>query len=460
MTAAFSHLDAGTHEGMWRDELSGRDLRSLDTEVDLLVVVAAHPDDETLGAGGLIHRAARSGARVVVVVATDGEASHPDSPSHDRVTLARLRREEVGEAVGLLAPEADVRFLGLADGSLDRAKGELRERLGAVFDQHRTYDAGRVLVATPWSEDRHRDHRIIAEVTAGICAHRRLAHVEFPVWAWHWGTPADLPWERMAALWLTQDERAAKRDALARHVTQIAPLSEQPGDEVLLHSGMLEHFDRDIECFITSSAAAPSDRSLDARWFDDFYTRNGSDPWGFETRWYEQRKRALLMATLPSRELGAVLEIGCATGLLTSELAGRARAVIAMDAAAPAVAAARARLADRPEVSVRQGSVPDDWPEGRFDTIVLSEVGYYLSTADLQRTLGLVEASLAQGGCLVACHWRHPVAEYPQSGDQVHHALRDFGPWETISLHAERDFLLEVFATRPAQSVAEREGLA
>ena len=455
MSEPFSHRDPGTPEAVWRDELSVREIRTLDVEADLLVVVAAHPDDETLGAGGLIHRADRSGVRTVVVVATDGEASHPNSPTHDRMTLARLRRDEVRAAVALLAPDADVAFLGLLDGALDRVEGELRERLSAVIDEHRSIDARRVLVAVPWAQDRHRDHRIVAEAAAAICADLHLTLVEFPVWAWHWGTPADLPWERMVALRLADEAQEVKRRAVAIHVTQIAPLSDEPGDEVLLHEGMVAHFDRDVEIFIM----APADQSLDAAWFNDFYRRNGDDPWGFETRWYERRKRAVLMATLPAPELGAVFEIGCASGLLTSALADRAREVIAMDAAAAAVETARSRLHDRPGVSVRQGSVPADWPEGEFDTIVLSEVGYYLSPLDLQRTLVLIEASLADGGCVVACHWRHPVAEYPQTGDEVHSALRGVGAWQVISVHVEEDFVLEVFARRPAQSVAKSEGL-
>ncbi|MFE5410778.1 bifunctional PIG-L family deacetylase/class I SAM-dependent methyltransferase [Microbacterium sp. NPDC056569] len=456
--AGFSHLDAGTPEAVWRDELARRRLRPLDPEFDLLVVIAAHPDDETLGAGGLLRRATRLGARVVVVIATDGEASHPGSSTHDRATLARLRRDEVRQAVAVLAPDADIRFLGLPDGGLGGAKGELRERLAAIFDQHRGVDPRRALVAVPWADDRHRDHRIAAEVAAAI-AGRRLTLLEYPVWGWHWGTPDDLPWARAVALALTAEDREAKRDALALHVTQIAPLSDQPGDEVLLHAGMREHFDREVEVYVTRATDAGAEQTLDARWFDEFYRRNADDPWGFETRWYEERKRALLMAALPGRELGNVFEIGCATGLLTSELADRARSVIAMDAATRAVATARSRLRGRKEVTVCRGGVPADWPEGRFDTIVLSEVGYYLSPADLRRTCELIEGSLADDGCLVACHWRHPVAEYPQTGDAVHDALRAVPAWETLSLHTEPDFVLEVFARRPAPSVAEREGL-
>ena len=460
MSAAFSHLDAGTPESAWRDEFAGRSLRPLDAQFEVLVVVAAHPDDETLGAGGLLHRAARIGARVVVVIATDGEASHPASPTHDRETLARLRRNEVARAIAILAPDAEVHFLGLPDGLLAERKGHLRERLCAIFDVHRTANPRRVLVAAPWSQDRHRDHRIIAEVTNTIARHRRFIFLEYPVWAWHWGTPDDLPWDRVVALPLTDDELHAKRDALACHVSQISPLSDQPGDEALLHLGMQDHFHRDIEVFLTAEPDDAQAQSMEADWFDEFYRRNSDDPWGFESRWYEQRKRALLLATLPARELGDVFEIGCATGLLTAQLAPRAREVIAMDAATAAVETARARLAPEARVSVRQGRVPEDWPTGRFDTIIFSEIGYYLSPTDLQHTLLRIEASLGDDDHVVACHWRHSVAEYPQTGDQVHEALRSVPGWETVSLHVEKDFLLEVFARRPARSVAEREGLA
>jgi LmbE family N-acetylglucosaminyl deacetylase/SAM-dependent methyltransferase len=460
MTASFRHSDEGTPESVWREDLGRRTLPPLDVSVETLVVIAAHPDDESLGAGGLIARAARYGARVVVIVATDGEASHPRSPTHAPDALARRRREEVRRAVAALAPSVDLRFLGLPDGGLEKRSGQFRERLVATFDALRVADASRVLVASTWSRDRHRDHRVTAEVAAQIARHRRFLHIEYPIWAWHWGTPADLPWDRAVALHLTDEERQGKLDALACHASQIEALSDLPGDEALLHAGMQEHFHRDIEVFFSSAEIPPAAPSLPAAWFDDFYRRHGEDPWGFESRWYEERKRALLMAALPTRSLGDVLEIGCSTGLLTRALADRARTVTAIDAAEAAVHAARARLAGDARVRVLHGAVPGDWPAGRFDTIVLSEVGYYLSEADLRRTLGEIEQALADDGCLVACHWRHPVDAYPQTGDDVHRVLRSVADWETLSLHEERDFVLEVLVRRPARSVAEAEGLA
>ncbi|TDN92229.1 PIG-L family deacetylase [Microbacterium sp. BK668] len=455
----FSHLEAGTSEALWRAELSRRRLRPLDTSFDVLIVVAAHPDDETLGASGLMRRAARSGGRVIVAVASDGEASHPGSPTHDAAALARRRREEVRRAVAHVAPDAEVLFFGLPDGRLASAKASLANHLTAMFDRVRATSARRVLVAAPWAQDRHGDHRAVAETSGDVAGRRRFRYVEYPIWAWHWGVPDDLPWERMVALALTDEEQRAKRHALAVHSSQTEPLSDQPGDEPLLHEGMQAHFHRPVELFVEAEVAQARGQSLDAAWFDDFYRRNGADPWGFETRWYEERKRALLLAALPTAELGDVLEIGCASGLLTRDLSRRARHVLAMDAATTAVETARRRLGGETRVTVRQGSVPADWPTGRFDTIVFSEVGYYLAPDDLRRTLALIEASLSADGCVVACHWRHPVAAYPQTGDDVHDALRAVAAWEVVASHVERDFILDVFTRRPARSVAEREGL-
>ena len=89
----------------------------------------------------------------------------------------------------------------------------------------------------------------------------------------------------------------------------------------------------------------------------------------------------------------------------------------------------------------------------------LKHVSTALSKNDLARTIQRIDGSLAEGGSLVACHWRHPVAEYPQTGDSVHAALRRTGRWQAIVRHEEPDFVLEVFRRPPALSVAQQEGL-
>ncbi|MCW3492553.1 bifunctional PIG-L family deacetylase/class I SAM-dependent methyltransferase [Microbacterium sp. SSM24] len=459
MSAGFSHLDPGTPEAYWQQELERRDIEELDTVLDLLVVVAAHPDDETLGAAGLMARATKRGIPVMVVVASDGERSHPASPSHTPEQLAHLRRIETERAVTLVAPDGDLRFLGLPDGRLDEHVAELRAQIARVVDEPAPRTAGRVLIVAPWSADGHRDHRIVAEVCAAVCAPRGIRHLGYPVWAWHWGDATSLPWSRARALRLGSDETDLKRRAIACHPTQTRALSPQPGDEALLHAGMRSHFERDAEIFFLESEERSEPSGLDAAWFDAFYDRNASDPWGFESRWYEERKRAILLASLPSQHLGRVLEVGCATGVLTAEFAPRSDTVVAMDAAAVAVARTRRRLDHDARVTVLQGTAPGDWPEGEFDTIVVSEVGYYLTRSDLNQLIHRAAESLSEQGCVVACHWRHPVAEYPLTGDDVHDALHELIQWQTVLTHRERDFVLEVFAPAAALSAAQREGL-
>ena len=454
---AFSHLDAGTPETVWRGDPRTSRGPELQIDADELIVVAAHPDDETLGAAGLIRRVHGRGGLVTVIVATDGEASHPASPTHTSEALAALRRAETSRALDHLAPGARVHFLGIRDGALQENRDRLVGAIAAILDGSTIGDDDRrVLVVAPWAGDGHRDHRIAAEAVAHVCEARGLRHLGYPIWLWHWGAPDDVPWAATRRLTLTPDEIAAKQNAIDLHVSQIAPLSPAPGDEAVVHAEMRAHFERGVELFLIEPPARTAS-SMPARWFETFYEMH-EDPWGFETRWYERRKRSVLMAALPNADIGDVLEIGCSTGLITRELAARAARVVALDPVASAVEATRSRV-DGDRVTVIQGQVPHDWPDGRYDTVVLSEVGYYLSAADLARTIHLIEDCLTDDGCLVACHWRHPVAEYPQTGDQVHATLRASPVWETTVRHEERDFILEVFSRTPARSVGEREGL-
>ena len=194
--------------------------------------------------------------------------------------------------------------------------------------------------------------------------------------------------------------------------------------------------------------------SLTPDYFDRMYA-DDADPWGFASRWYEQRKYALTLAALPAPTYATVLEIGCSVGIFTTALAARCASLTAVDASAAALQTARSRVPAH--VRLLEGSVPADWPGGSYDLVVLSEVGYYLDHDDLTRLLDLVERDLAPGGVVVACHWRHPVADYPLSGDAVHSAL---GRWPRLSRTDEEDFLLDVLAPGGAVSVARREGLA
>jgi SAM-dependent methyltransferase len=179
------------------------------------------------------------------------------------------------------------------------------------------------------------------------------------------------------------------------------------------------------------------------------------DPWGFTTRWYEQRKYALSLAMLPRREYDDAFEPGCSIGVLTGLLAPRCKRLLSWDVSPQAVEEARRRA---PSATVEQRMIPAEWPPGSYDLIVFSEVLYYLGPDDLRRVLELAAGSLKPGGTLLAVHWRHHVADYPLTGDEAHEAIPRTG-LSLLAEHREADFRAEVYVNGPPTSVAAAEGL-
>jgi SAM-dependent methyltransferase len=183
------------------------------------------------------------------------------------------------------------------------------------------------------------------------------------------------------------------------------------------------------------------------------------DPWGFRTRWYESRKRALTMAALPRQRYRRGFEPGCSNGMLSAQLARRCDTLLSTDVNPRAVAAAKQRLASFHNVQVKQQCMPDDWPVGLFDLIVLSEIAYYFDREALRSTVRTVQQSLDTDGTVLLCHWRHPVPDYPLTGDEVHAIFAQELGLSCTARHIEGDFILDVWCD-DATSVATREGLA
>ena len=195
--------------------------------------------------------------------------------------------------------------------------------------------------------------------------------------------------------------------------------------------------------------------TLGPEYFDGLYRRH-PDPWGFRTRWYESRKRHLTMAALPDQRYASVFEPGCSIGLLTQLLAARSDRVLALDVSTAALQQARVGLPAH--VQLRQGSVPHDWPAGRFDLVVLSELGYYLDEPTVSKWPRWPQPPACD---LVAVHWRHPVEDYPLTGDHVHQLIQQAAiehGLAPISSHVEADFRLAVWS-HDHRSVASRTGL-
>jgi SAM-dependent methyltransferase len=192
-------------------------------------------------------------------------------------------------------------------------------------------------------------------------------------------------------------------------------------------------------------------------YFDQLFQDN-DDPWAFKQRWYERRKRALTLAALPRERYARIFEPGCANGELSAELATRCDRFIGCDTAAAAVLLARERLIDFPRAQVLHARLPEQWPSERFDLIVLSELGYYLSLEDLNQWIDRALASLTDDGQVLACHWRTPIEGCPLTAEQVHETLHQRLGMHRLFSHQESDFLLDVWGFVDV-SVAQAEGL-
>lgn len=182
------------------------------------------------------------------------------------------------------------------------------------------------------------------------------------------------------------------------------------------------------------------DRRLDARF------RASDDPYDLEHRWYERRKRALTVACLGREHYARAFEPGCAVGLLTAALAPRCAELLAVDVAPGAVDLARARLDDLAHVTIARMAVPDEWPDGAFDLIVLSEIGYYLESATLVRLRDRAVGALREGGELLAVHWRGRSQDHVLHGDEVHEVLRADASLRRMLWHLEDRVVIESFS--------------
>ena len=179
-------------------------------------------------------------------------------------------------------------------------------------------------------------------------------------------------------------------------------------------------------------------------YFEHLYEHD-PDPWGFETRWYEQRKYALTVAALPEPRYRSAFEPGCSVGVLTELLAARCDALLATDIVPVALERATARLAPLPHVRVELRAVPEDWPEGPFDLVVLSEVAYYLPGPALELLVDRAVRSMDPGGVLEAVHWRRDTG-YALSA-QAAHALIASGSARLapVGHYEDDDFILDVW---------------
>ncbi|MFK0002419.1 PIG-L family deacetylase [Paenarthrobacter sp. NPDC090522] len=446
----FSHTDTGTPEAAWSASgvrtLPELPLSAGDLAATTFVVLAAHPDDESLGAGGFLAKLQAAGASIRLLLCSAGEASHPASPTTTADRLAAVRLAEFETAVSGLAPVATWRYLEVPDRQLAASRPAIAESLRqAIADEG--VQADQVVIVAPYRADGHIDHDTLGSVAAEVAGEGGHGLLEYPIWYWLWAGPEDVTWKEWVRVPLSSAEREAKGRAMRAHLSQTEPLSDQAGDETLLSPAFLEHFSRSWETFAWHPPVAGSNRAADAEEIFDAVHAREADPWNYATSWYEHRKRSLTLAALPEESYGSGLEVGCSIGTLSEELAPRCGQFLAVDASSKALGQANERLGRFRHARTLQATVPHEWPDGSFDLVVVSEMGYYVAPEELAELLQRVKVSMNPGGTLLLCHWRHPISGWQMDGETVHATAREQLDWSSRGIYREKDFLLEVLVS-------------
>ena len=169
------------------------------------------------------------------------------------------------------------------------------------------------------------------------------------------------------------------------------------------------------------------------------------DPWRLATSDYERAKQAATLAALPQARYARGFEVGCALGILTAELGRRCDALLAVEPVWAALDQARARNADQPQIRFEPLLVPGEWPSGRFDLVVLSEVIDYLGADDVAALADRVAGALDRGGDVVMVHWVGK-KRGPPSGEEASDRFIAAAGDRLAVLRAERnaDYRLDV----------------
>jgi trans-aconitate methyltransferase len=189
--------------------------------------------------------------------------------------------------------------------------------------------------------------------------------------------------------------------------------------------------------------AHPPETSVSLDYFTDLYLAK-QDPWDTATKWHDRRKYAVTMASLPRPRYRRGYEPGCSVGLLTRLLAGRCDELVAADCVPEAVRAAASNVRDLPPVRVEEALLPAGLPDGPFDLVVIGDLLYYLSAADLSALIDGLAARLSPGGDLVAVHFRDRVNSGNYDGFNVHEFLVARPGFDRIVRHEDDWFVLDV----------------
>ncbi len=214
-----------------------------------VAIVAPHPDDESLGCGGLIARLAALGRPPLVVVVSDGTGSHPNSRSFPAERLRALREEETRAAVAALGLPFPPHFLRLRDTAVPHpGNPDFAEAVGRVASA--LPPEGVDTIAVSFRDDPHCDHQAAFALAAAVIASttRPVRLLEYVIGN-DQAAPAAPPGFRPRRLDIA-GVLDAKLRAIACHRSQTSDLISDDPDGFRLEPAMLRRFERPWETYL------------------------------------------------------------------------------------------------------------------------------------------------------------------------------------------------------------------
>jgi LmbE family N-acetylglucosaminyl deacetylase len=229
-------------------------LRSITTLASSpVLVVAPHPDDETLGCGGAIALLRGLGCGVRVLVISDGTMSHPRSRKYPAAALRELREQETRSALALLGVDTTaITFLRLKDSAVPTLATPGSGSAVSACGNYLAETAAQT-VFLPWRYDPHADHRASGALIRAALSDLTIAPrvIEYPIWDWDQSQQGSLSDPAQFAGWRLDISPVVerKRQAIAAYRSQTTDLIDDDPTGFRLSSAMLANFLRPWEVY-------------------------------------------------------------------------------------------------------------------------------------------------------------------------------------------------------------------
>jgi LmbE family N-acetylglucosaminyl deacetylase len=216
-----------------------------------LVVIAPHPDDESLACGGLIAQACAEGRPTTVIVVSDGTGSHPRSRIYPRARLRALREAEARQAASALglAPRR-LNFLRLPDRYVPSEGVLARAAVNQIVTAAMKINAPALFVS--WRHDPHCDHRAAYRLARAAQSALGIALYEYTVWGAKLRPSRRVTPVSSGFRLQISGHRARKRRAIAAHKSQVTGMIGDDPTGFRLSRADLARFAGPFEAFIAS----------------------------------------------------------------------------------------------------------------------------------------------------------------------------------------------------------------